>query len=482
MSRHLTRGTFVGASVLALAATWSVEVDAQSVASRQASATTTPAAAETPTYYGAVQAALQRNCVTCHASTRVSLGGMIAPFSLTTYEDARRYARSIARAVESDYMPPWDADPQHMGTFKNERYLSDEDKRVLIEWADAGAPMGDPSEAPSFVSSQEVTAVQEAVLDSEGRAWLNGIPETVVGFPEPVLVCAAVDDWQPNLPQRVISGELSEPRWIRATEYNTSPIVHHTVSSILGVGTPGRGPVVYPEGWGILMLPGQHMSISMHYHKEAGVEYTDDTRGGIMFHEEGARIDYVVETELQPYQDFVIPAGDPNYMVQNTTYFDEDIYLLSMGPHAHYRGKAVRIELQRPDRQFRETLLWVPDYDFNWQFQYELKEPYLVPAGSSMITTFWYDNSANNPYNPDPTVNVRYGAATTDEMMNSRIYFARAKPLGLRVGDPIPQEILDRARAAEERAARTAQEWEAASGNCVQTPARGDVPRGVASR
>jgi hypothetical protein len=239
---------------------------------------------------------------------------------------------------------------------------------------------------------------------------------------------------------------------------------------------------VYPEGWGILMLPDQHMSISMHYHKEAGTEYVDDTRGGILFHEEGARIDYVVETELQPYSDFVIPAGDPNYMVQNTTHFDEDIYLLSMGPHAHYRGKPVRIELQRPDREFRETLLWVPDYDFNWQFQYELKEPYLVPAGSSMITTFWYDNSADNPYNPDPTVNVRYGAATTDEMMNSRIYFARAKPLGLRVGDPIPQEIVDRARASDERARRNAQDWEAASGNCVQTPARGDTPRGVASR
>jgi hypothetical protein len=407
---------------------------------------------------------------------------MIAPFALTTYEDARRYARSIARAVASDYMPPWDADPQHAGTFKNERYLTDADKQALIQWADAGAPMGDPAAAATFVSSREIVPVQEPFVDAEGRAWLNGIPETVVGFESPVLVCAAVDDWQPQLPQRVLSGAFSEPRWIRATEYNTSPIVHHTVSSILGVGTPGRGPVVYPEGWGILMLPDQYMSISMHYHKEAGTEYVDDTRGGILFHEEGARIDYVVETELQPYTDFVIPAGDPNYMIQNTTYFDDDIYLLSMGPHAHYRGKAVRIELQRPDRQFRETLLSVPDYDFNWQFQYELKEPYLVPAGSSMITTFWYDNSADNPYNPDPTVNVRYGAATTDEMMNSRIYFARAKPLGLRVGDPIPQEIVDRARASDERARRTAQDWEAASGNCVQTPARGDTPRGVASR
>jgi mono/diheme cytochrome c family protein len=479
MTRDAHRRLPVALVALALTSTLAAEVNAQGATQAAADVAAPHAPA---TYYGAVQSALERNCVTCHSETRASLGGMTAPFALTTYEDARRYARSIARAVESDYMPPWDADIQHAGMFNNERYLSDEDKQTLIEWADAGAPMGDPSEAASFVSSQDVVRVQEPTVDAEGRIWLNGEPDMVIGFEEPVLVCAAVDDWQPNLPQRVLSGEISEPRWIRATEYNTSSIVHHTVSSVLGVGTPGRGPVVYPDGWGILMLPGQHMSISMHYHKEIGKEYLDDTRGAIQFYDDGAVIDYVVETDLQPYQDFVIPAGDPYYMVQNTTHFDEDIYLLSMGPHAHYRGRAVRVELQRPDRQFRETLLWVPDYDFNWQFQYELKEPYLVPAGSSMITTWYYDNSEANPYNPDPTVDVVYGPATTDEMMNSRIYYARAKPLGLRVGDPIPQEIIDRARAADERAARTAQDWESASGNCVQTPARGPAPRGVASR
>ncbi|MGD8602443.1 MAG: hypothetical protein PVF19_13910, partial [Gemmatimonadota bacterium] len=222
----------------------------------------------------------------------------------------------------------------------------------------------------------------------------------------------------------------------------------------------------FPEGWGILMLPNQYMSISMHYHKEIGTEYVDDTRGGIQFYDDGDKIDHVVETELQPYTDFVIPAGHPNYEVQQTTHFDEDIYLLSMGPHAHYRGKAVKIEIQRPDRQFREVLLNVPDYDFNWQFQYEFKEPLFIPAGTDMITTWWYDNSAANPYNPDPTVDVTYGPATTDEMMNSRIYFARAEPLGLRAGDPIPQEIIDRARAADERARRRAAEWENGSQSC----------------
>jgi hypothetical protein len=201
----------------------------------------------------------------------------------------------------------------------------------------------------------------------------------------------------------------------------------------------------------------------------------DDTRGGFKFYEEGDVIDYVVETELQPYTRFTIPPGHPNYEVRNVTSFDEDIYLLSMGPHAHYRGKAVKIELERPDRPFRETLLWVPDYDFNWQFQYELEEPYFIPAGSRMHITWWYDNSADNPYNPDFTAEVTYGPATTDEMMNARIYFARAERLGLTAGDPVPAEILERARAGEERERRNEVEWEEATRGC-------GLQEGVATR
>jgi len=449
--------TVVAWAALGAAAT---DVSAQDVA----------AAAAAPTYYGAAKDVIDRNCITCHTENPVSVGGMVAPFGLTSYENARRYAARIARTVRDDYMPPWDADIQHQGLFKNERYLPDEDKATLIAWADAGAPMGDPQQARSTASFADVE-IQEPTVAPDGRVWLMGVPDMVVGFNEPIVVCEEVEDWQPQVPQQVISGEISEPKWIRATEINASPIVHHTVSSVLGVGTPGRGPFEFPEGWGILMVPDQYMSISMHYHKESGpgTEVVDDTRGGIWFYPDGTKIDYVVETDLQPQTDFLIPAGHPNYPVVNETHFDEDIYLLSMGPHAHYRGKAVRIELQRPDRQFRETLLWVPDYDFNWQFQYEFKEPYLIPAGSTMITTWYYDNSAANPYNPDPTVDVVYGAATTDEMSNSRIYYARTKPLGLVAGGPIPQEIIDRAHAADARTRRFAEEWENGSQSCETT-------------
>jgi hypothetical protein len=441
---------------------------AQGATAVAATATTATHGTAAPTYYGAVKGVLERNCVTCHTANPVSVGGMVAPFGLTTYENARRWSSAISRAVSTGYMPPWDADIQHKGLFKKERYLPVEDMQALVEWAAAGAPMGDASEAPTTVAFAEVE-VQQPTVAPDGKVWLMGLPDVVVGFNEPIVVCEEVEDWQPQVPQRVLSGDLGRPKWIRATEINAGTIVHHTVSSLLGVGTPGRGPFSFPEGWGILMVPDQHMSISMHYHKDPGpgTEYIDDTRGGVQFYPDGSIIDYVVETELQPYTNFVIPAGDPNYPVENVTHFDEDIYLLSMGPHAHYRGSAVRIELQRPDRQFRETLLWVPDYDFNWQFQYELIEPLLIPAGSSMITTWYYDNSAANPHNPDPTVDVRYGAATTDEMSNSRIYFARTTPLGLVAGGPVPPGILERANAADQRARRFAEEWEGGGQSCA---------------
>jgi mono/diheme cytochrome c family protein len=436
------------------------------------------AAPPVPTYYGAVQDALRRNCTGCHRANAPDLGGMVAPMSLTTYEDARRYAARIADAVSSGYMPPWGADAQHQGLFKDERYLSDEDEHALVAWVDGGAPLGDPAEAPAPVGAAgQPLAVAEPVEAPDGSMWWMGVPDLVVGFKEPVLVCEAVEDWQPQLRMHVPDGALTEPRWIRGMEIRPgSNIVHHTVSSHLGVGVPGRGPFVFPKGWGILLTENPFITISMHYHKETGpgTEVVDDTKGGFAFYEDGEVIDYVVETDIQAFTDFTIPAGHPNYEVRNQTHFDEDIYLLSMGPHAHFRGKAVKIELERPDRPFRETLLWVPDYDFNWQFQYELEEPYLIPGGSTMHVTWWYDNSADNPFNPDPTVDVSYGPATTDEMMNARIYYAKAEPRGIVVGQDIPEDILTISRQGEERARRVASEWEMDSPACP-------VP-GVASR
>lgn len=188
------------------------------------------------------------------------------------------------------------------------------------------------------------------------------------------------------------------------------------------------------------------VTVNMHYHKEPGegTAVSDSTRAGFKFYEDGDIIDHVVQTNLLPHRGWTIPAGDGNFEVNNTYDIEEDIFLLSMGPHMHYRGKAMRYELEYPDGE-KEVLLWVPDYDFNWQFLYEYEVPKFVPAGSTLHMSWWFDNSTENRWNPDANADVVYGPATTDEMANARIYYAPTTPQGIVVGEPIPPAILERA-------------------------------------
>jgi hypothetical protein len=259
-------------------------------------------------------------------------------------------------------------------------------------------------------------------------------------------------DWQPTVQMPVPEGAHTEPKWVSKAELAPGgPWVHHIVSSHMGVGVPGRGPFTYPEGWGVLMPEDPFITVNMHYHKDPGegTAITDMTRAGFVFYEDGTVIDHVVETNLLPHSGWTIPPGDPNFEVTNTHEIEEDIYLLSMGPHMHYRGKAMRYEVEYPDGE-RETLLWVPDYDFNWQFLYEYQEPKFLPAGSVMHMSWWFDNSTQNRWNPDSTMAVEYGPETTDEMANARIYYAPTTKRGIVVGNDIPADILETAQEEEQ--------------------------------
>ncbi|MEX2584271.1 MAG: hypothetical protein WD766_13445 [Gemmatimonadota bacterium] len=400
-------------------------------------------AAGPPTFYADVLPILQENCQVCHQAAGRATGGLVAPMALESYEETRPWADVIARAVNEGRMPPWGADARHEGTFQDERYLSTGEKATLTAWAEAGAPAGDPSLAPSLAEAQQ---------EKHGEWWL-GEPDLVVGFAKPVHVGDEIDDWQPTIPVPVSREQHPAARWIQSSELKPGgPYVHHIVSSHLGVGTPGRGAFTYPEGWGVLLPPDPVVTFNMHYNKKAGpgTAVADETLGAFKFYERGAVIDHVVQTDLNWQREFVIPAGAPDHEVSREMYFEEDTYLLSMGPHMHYRGKSVRVELEYPDGR-REELLWVPKYDFKWQFLYQYREPLLMPAGSTLHTTWWFDNSVDNPYNPDPTADVRYGEETFNEMANNRIYFAPAKPRGIVVGEPLPADVLEAAQEAEEQ-------------------------------
>ncbi len=407
------------------------------------------AAQDAPTFYQDALPVFQKNCVACHQPDGPSVGGIYAPMSLLDYEDAKLWAPLVRNALATGYMPPWGAHERHRGEFKGERYIDQAEKDLLLAWVDGGALEGDPDQAANdegLVAASAGTALPES-------GWWIGDPDLIVGFDKPVHVPDQVEDWQPTVQMNFEEGAHREPRWISMAELRPGgPWVHHIVSSHMGVGVPGRGPFTYPEGWGVLLPEDPFITVNMHYHKDpvAGSAVYDDTRAAFKFYEEGAVIDHVVETNLLPHREWKIPAGHANYEVNNTFEVEEDIYLLSMGPHMHYRGKAMRYELEYPDGEL-ETLLWVPNYDFNWQFLYEYKEPKFIPAGSTMHMSWWFDNSENNRYNPDPTADVVYGPATTDEMANARIYYAPVEPRGIVVGRDLPRDVLETARAAEQR-------------------------------
>jgi len=406
-----------------------------------------------PSFYTDALPVFEKNCVACHQPEGPDVGGISAPMSLMDFDQARIWAPLIKNALITGYMPPWGAHERHRGEFKGERYIGEQEKELLIAWVDGGAQEGNPADAAK--ANNAAQAGGTALPDS---GWWIGDPDLVVQFDRPLYVPDEVEDWQPTIEMPVPEGAHTEPRWVSKAELDPGgPWVHHIVSSHMGVGVPGRGPFTYPEGWGVLMPEDPFITVNMHYHKNPGegTAVTDMTRAGFVFYEDGDVIDHVVETNLLPHRGWTIPAGDPNFEVNNSYDIEEDIFLLSMGPHMHYRGKAMRYDLEYPDGEM-ETLLWVPDYDFNWQFLYEYEVPKFVPAGSKMHMSWWFDNSKGNRFNPDHTKDVVYGPATTDEMANARIYYAPTKARGIVVGDPIPEDVLSKARLAEDtRRSRT---------------------------
>ena len=291
-----------------------------------------------PTFYADALPLFEKNCAACHKPDGPRVGGITAPMSLLDYNQARAWAPMIRNALVTGYMPPWGAHERHRGEFKDERYIDDAEKATLIAWIDGGVLEGNPNATKQRVAAGGGTEMPES-------GWWIGDPDLVVQFEKPVRVADNIEDWQPTIQMPVPEGAHTEPKWIAKAELNPGgPWVHHIVSSHMGVGVPGRGPFTYPEGWGVLMPEDPFITVNMHYHKDPGegTAVTDMTKAGFVFYEDGAVIDHVVETNLLPHKGWTIPAGDPNFEVNNTFAIDEDIYLLSMGPHMHYRGKAMR--------------------------------------------------------------------------------------------------------------------------------------------
>lgn len=362
------------------------------------------------TYHRQIARIINRNCIECHRDAG------IAPIPLETYEQVRDYAGMIRSVVDRGVMPPWFAEPmadtvaegelpvQH---WANERRLSATEKADLFAWVDADTPEGDPNDAP--------------VAQRFADGWLIGKPDAVFEFAKPVPIQATGVMPYKNI---TVETNLDEGRWVRAIEIRPGnrSVVHHVIVSLKsdeidersgywGVYVPGNSLLDYPEGYAKWLPAGAKLRFQMHYTPN-GTATEDSTRIGIVFSEQPPKHEVKVAGIVNPR--FTIPAGADNHAVTAKLNVPEDVEVLGFLPHMHLRGKAARYELIRDGET--ETLLDVPRYDFNWQLLYRLAEPREMHPGDTIRYTSWYDNSADNPANPDPTRDVRWGEQTYDEM------------------------------------------------------------------
>jgi cytochrome c553 len=363
---------------------------------------------------------LYEKCATCHRP------GQTAPMSLLTYDDARPWAKSIRKVTHERVMPPWFANPEH-GEFVEDPRLSDQEIQMLANWVEAGAPAGDLSKAPA--------------PPTFASGWVSGEPDVIFTM-EPFEI---TDDMEDHYQWVQVDNHLNEDRWIKSMEVHATfpEAVHHnltylgpsdaTIASVQGAGAidldfvsgwgPGVAPMVYPEGYGKLLPANSTVFFQMHYHKTPGpgTGGTDQTSVGMTFYDE--RPENVIATLwiVDPVLD--IPPGEANYTSDSSFTVEHDALLFNFTPHMHLRGKSMRFTAEHPEGK-KDVLLDVVDYDFNWQLTYTPVKPTFVPAGTRIAVDAVFDNSADNPLNPDPTVNVRFGEKTTDEMMVGFLHYS----------------------------------------------------------
>ena len=368
------------------------------------------------TYASHIAGILHKHCADCHHP------GTAAPFSLLSYDDAKNNAAMIKEVTGLHIMPPWHADPRY-GHFANERRLSSSEISQIASWVDGGMPAGDLSKAPSPPVFQE--------------GWLLGKPDIVFQIPEEVKIQAKGTVGYKYFKTKT---NFKEDMWLQAAEAKPGnrSVVHHIIVFYKepGIGkrpvwiaatAPGAAPVIHPQGTGRRIPAGSEIIWQIHY-TPTGKEETDRSEVAFVFCKDKPRQN--VETHGIANSMFLIPPLAFNHEVVSSITAKKDAVILAFFPHMHLRGKDFEYQLHHPDGKI-ETILSVPQYDFNWQNTYRLKEPLKVPKGSKIKCIAHFDNSKLNPANPAPWKPVFWGEQTWEEMMIGYIDFYYVDDLGL---------------------------------------------------
>ena len=364
-------------------------------------------AAHAATFYRDVLPILQNHCQECHRP------GQMAPMALRTYEEARPWAKAIRDQVRSHQMPPWPADPC-CGHFSNDRSLRPSEIETLANWADTGAERGDSHDAPPEKQWPE--------------GWNLPAHDLELAMPQPFTVPASgAVEYQ----YFAVPTGFKDDRWVQAVEVRPGDrtVVHHIVvyirepgstwthgptkADILTVYAPGSTPDSWPDGMAKLIKAGSDLVFEIHYTPN-GKAAPDRTSIALVFAKKPPEKRVLT---LQLNNDhFLIPAGEKDFRVTAWGSIPNDALLLSFFPHMHLRGKSFVFAVQ-DEKGGLQTLLNVRHYDFYWQLSYRLKTPLPLKKGTRLQCWGTFDNSPNNPRNPDPSSDVTYGQQSWEEMM-----------------------------------------------------------------
>ena len=384
------------------------------------------AAAESDVSYAdEVAPILERRCRTCHRE------GGVAPWQMTDFATVRGWAPMMGEVLRTGRMPPWQADPRY-GRFENDLGLAPRERAVLLRWIEAGAPRGtgaDPLAArPAPPVPRWPLGEPDAVIEaSERRIPASGVVpylyETVdVPFERDVFVRGV--DLRPTNAAVMHHGLA----WIEYPEGEEAPRTEgpRFTRGMFGAYVPGREPSFFPEGTGYRIPAGARIRFQLHYTATGRAE-TDRPRLALYLAD--APLAHELRTGAASNFHFEIPPGAEEHEETAEQRIDRDILVYRLTPHMHYRGKRMRYEAHYPDGRV-ETLLSVPRYDFNWQHQYVLDPPLRLPAGTRLVVTAAFDNSARNPANPNPETWVYWGEQSFEEMLFG--YFLYRDDDGLR--------------------------------------------------
>jgi mono/diheme cytochrome c family protein len=428
----------------------------------------TPARAEEkaapPTFNKDVAPILFQQCAACHRP------GEAAPFSLLSYQDAKKRGKLIAQVTQARQMPPWKADKGDV-VFRNERHLNEEHIATLQQWLAAGMPEGDKAQLPAAPTFADT--------------WPLGKPDLVVKMPKAFHVPAEGRDIYRNF---AVATGLKEDKWVKAIDFrpSASSVVHHTlffldatgstakreadsgevgfrggmgalgksgakdrIGGILGglggLGGEGGGQTTGLGGLGGWAVGGQARSLpdGLAYHLPKGSDLILATH----FHpsgkaEEEASTVAFYFTDKPPVQRFTglqlpvafgilsgidIPAGKKDFTIEDSFVLPVDVKAFGVSAHAHYLAKQFKVTATLPDGKTK-TILGISDWDFAWQEQYQFKDFLDLPKGTKLHVKIVYDNSADNPRNPaNPPHRVRWGKESTDEMGSITLQVVAAK-------------------------------------------------------